>query len=64
MATASFTKEVTRFTIQLKKECLEEVLSTVTENNCMPVSSPGISTDEPEYTYMIRDAIIVILMHV
>lgn len=32
MATASFTKEVTRFTLQLKKECLEEVLSTVTEN--------------------------------
>jgi peptidoglycan hydrolase CwlO-like protein len=32
MATPAFTKEVTRFTLQLKKECLEEVLSTVTEN--------------------------------
>ena len=36
MATANFTKEITRFTLQSKKECLEELLKTVPEDTNSP----------------------------
>lgn len=32
MAATNFTKEITRFTLQSKKECLEELLKTVPED--------------------------------
>lgn len=41
MATANFTKEITRFSLQTKKDCLEELLKAVPED-----------TNSPYYTHI------------